>query len=159
MRIDIARLDEDGEEFVGADPADILEWGPDDDLFRPIAPVSYELSAERLGDELLVRGHVSTRFGGVCTRCGGPLDIEVRDDAFCVSVPVPDDTQEVDLTPELRESILLALPSHPVCRAECGGLCPRCGRRLAEGACACPAPPAHGWEALAGLKTPPEEPL
>ena len=83
------------------------------------------------------------------------MDIEVRDAAFCVSVPLPEEPQEVDLTPELRESILLALPSHPVCRTDCGGLCPRCGRRLAEGACACPAPPAHGWEALAGLENPP----
>lgn len=157
MTIDVARLGEDGEHFVGSDPVEILEWDPADIVLVPAAPVSYDLTAEVLGTELLVRGSVTTRFGGVCSRCGGPLDLEVKDDAFCVSLPLSEELQEVDLTPELRESILLALPSHPVCRAECGGLCPRCGRRLAEGACACPAPPARGWEALAGLVAPPDK--
>jgi len=151
MRIDVPRMHEDGEDYVGDDPVEILEWDPADDLYGPSAPVHYDLHAEIVGQELLVRGSVSTRFAGICTRCGGPLDIEIRDDAFCSSLPLEEEPQEVDLTPELRESILLALPSHPVCRPDCGGLCPRCGRRSVEGACGCADGVARGWEAFSAL--------
>lgn len=154
MRIDVARLDEEGEDFEGDDPAEILEWNPGDDLIVPSAPVHYELRAEVVGQELLVRGTVATRFGGVCCRCGGPLDIEVRDDEFCASIELAGEVEEVDLTPELRESILLALPSHPVCRPDCRGVCPRCGRQLAEGPCGCAATAAPGWAALSSLDVP-----
>jgi uncharacterized protein len=157
MRIDVARLAANGEDFTGEDPAAILEWDADDELLYPVTPVQYRFHAEIAGHELLVRGTVLARFGGICVRCGGPLDLEVRDEAFCESLPLTEETQEVNLTPHLRESILLALPSHPVCRPDCSGVCPRCGRRLAEGACGCAEPVAQGWEALSGLDVPARE--
>jgi len=155
MIIDVARLDQDGERLVGEDPADILGWDPDDELLYPTTPARWEVEAEILGSELLVRGTVRMDFGGICCRCGGALAIEVQDPEFCVSVEIADETQEVDLTDEVRESILLALPSHPVCRADCQGLCPRCGRRLELGDCDCEPFISPAWEALAGLDTPP----
>lgn len=151
MRIDVARMDADGEDFEGEDPVEVLDWNPEDDLVVPSAPVRYQLRAEIVGQELLVRGWVATRFAGTCCRCGGPLDIEIRDDGFCASIELPDDVQEVDLTPELRESILLALPSHPVCRPDCRGVCPRCGRQLAGDGCGCADLTAPGWAALSSL--------
>lgn len=152
MIIDIARLNPEGEDLVGEDPSDILEWDETEDLIHPAAPVHYKLHASITSGELLLRGSVKTRFEGICARCGGPLDLEVQDDEFCEFLPVTPDMQELDLTPYLRESILLALPSHPVCRPDCKGVCPQCGKRLAEGACDCARPAALGWEALSGLE-------
>lgn len=139
MIIDVARMDPEGEDFEGDDPVEILEWNlEEEDLFYPIAPVHYCFHAQVTGDEILVTGSVSTRFGGTCTRCGGPLDIEVREDEVCQSYPYEEGTdQRVDLTPEQRISILLALPANPVCRPDCLGLCPRCGHRLEDGPCDC----------------------
>jgi uncharacterized protein len=45
----------------------------------------------------------------------------------------------LDLAPMLREQVILAAPMHPLCRDECPGLCPRCGKDLNEGPCRCPA--------------------
>lgn len=139
MILDVPRMDPDGETFEGDDPVEILEWDLErDNIFYPVAPVHYRLHAQIAGAEILVTGSVSTRFGGMCTRCGGPLDIEVREDEVCQSFPyVPGSDQQVDLTPEERISIILALPAHPVCRPDCPGVCPRCGHRLAEGPCGC----------------------
>jgi uncharacterized protein len=49
----------------------------------------------------------------------------------------------MDLAPMLREHIILASPMQPLCRDNCAGLCPRCGKDLNEGPCQCPveAPP------------------
>ena len=151
MILDVARMDPEGEDFEGEDPADILEWRPEDDIFYPVAPVRYRFHAKIVGDEVLVTGAVSTRFGGMCTRCAGPLDIEVRDDEFCQLFPVTGPDPQIDLTAEERVSILLALPDNPVCAPDCAGVCPRCGHRLAEGPCGCTAETHPAWDALDGL--------
>jgi uncharacterized protein len=37
----------------------------------------------------------------------------------------------------LREQVLLALPLKTICRDDCKGLCPHCGKNLNEIQCAC----------------------
>jgi uncharacterized protein len=52
----------------------------------------------------------------------------------------------------LREQVLLSLPARTLCREDCKGLCPRCGRDLNSESCACDQAPADPrWSALSGL--------
>jgi len=37
----------------------------------------------------------------------------------------------------IREQVLLALPTRPLCDEDCRGLCPSCGADLNEGDCRC----------------------
>jgi uncharacterized protein len=58
-----------------------------------------------------------------------------------------------DLDDVVREQIVLAKPMKHLCRDDCCGLCPRCGRDLNAGACACPPEEHHGpFDALRDLK-------
>ncbi len=43
----------------------------------------------------------------------------------------------LNLAALLWEEFSLALPSSPLCRPDCKGLCPICGRNLNQGACGC----------------------
>jgi uncharacterized protein len=43
----------------------------------------------------------------------------------------------VDLTPMLREQIILAAPMQPLCQEDCAGLCPTCGQNLNDRRCDC----------------------
>ena len=45
------------------------------------------------------------------------------------------ETGIIDLTPLLREYILLEIPISPLCRPDCKGLCPICGNNLNESSC------------------------
>lgn len=47
----------------------------------------------------------------------------------------------LDLTPMLREQIILAAPMQPLCKDDCAGLCPRCGQNLNDRRCACEPEP------------------
>jgi uncharacterized protein len=47
----------------------------------------------------------------------------------------------IDLEPLVHDEIALALPSDPLCRPDCAGLCPICGADLNMGSCA-----GHGDE-------------
>ncbi len=133
--IDVARLDGDGEAFEGTLDDRILEL--DDELVRPFAGIRYRLFVQRLGGELLVRGRLAQDFDAVCSRCGADFDFTVEVDDFTVSLETSEKTEFVDLTDELRESIILSLPTYPVCRADCHGVCSTCGKNLNEGPCSC----------------------
>ena len=44
----------------------------------------------------------------------------------------------LNLASLLWEEFSLALPAKPLCRTDCKGLCPVCGRNLNQGPCGCP---------------------
>jgi uncharacterized protein len=53
----------------------------------------------------------------------------------------------------LKEQVLLGVPFRTLCRENCQGLCPQCGRNLNQGACECVRESTDPrWSALAGLK-------
>jgi uncharacterized protein len=45
---------------------------------------------------------------------------------------------ELDMDEELREALILSFPMRVLCDEDCQGLCPKCGKRRAEGSCDCP---------------------
>lgn len=52
----------------------------------------------------------------------------------------------------LREQVILSLPAKTLCREDCKGLCPRCGRNLNSETCTCETVPSDPrWEALSEL--------
>lgn len=59
----------------------------------------------------------------------GSVENEKEAETFC------DD--EMDLTDVIQRSILENLPMKVVCKEECKGLCPKCGKNLNEGDCDC----------------------
>lgn len=44
-------------------------------------------------------------------------------------------TEEVDLSPLIRDMIILSVPMKPLCHSDCKGLCPVCGANWNEGSC------------------------
>jgi uncharacterized protein len=85
----------------------------------------------------LVRGEVRQRLRCVCSRCADEFETEVADPAFICSAEINETTDFLDLTEEIREAIILALPGYPVCRETCSGLCMACGANLNTGKCTC----------------------
>lgn len=63
---------------------------------------------------------------------------------------------ELDELALVREQFMLSVPMHPVCKDECQGLCPRCGKNWNKGRCNCPpeshTEPSALAKALSGLK-------
>ncbi len=145
--VDVARLDEEGETLSGELTADVLELdaGP---IYKPVGGIVYELDVEQVDSELLVRGRLSHRFECTCSRCATVFALDIVEPAFFADYPVEEGTAYVDLTPEMREAIILTLPGYPVCREECKGLCARCGANLNLETCTCGPAPVGSWAAL-----------
>jgi len=61
--------------------------------------------------------------------------------------------KSIDLDPVVREQLLLALPTYPVCSDGCKGLCSACGANLNERDCGCDRHvPDPRWAGLEKLK-------
>ena len=150
--IDVARLDPEGETYEGVLDDAVLALN--DPYVTPFAGLRYRLTVQLLGRELLVRGTLEQDFDAVCNRCGGDFDFTAKVPDFVTSVEVDEKTEFVDLTDEVRESIILSLPTYPVCREDCRGVCPTCGKNLNEGSCSCSEGQGDGrWSILDSLTT------
>lgn len=107
-----------------------------------------KLYATRTDQSILIEGHLESEIFIECVRCLDrfelPLQIRLEElyalspssgTAEPMQVVAPDGV--IDLTLPLREQILLTQPINPVCRADCNGLCDKCGENLNEGTCDC----------------------
>lgn len=98
------------------------------DLDEPTAkakgPLEAELTVQRDGESLIVTGRVSTVVSLQCGRCNKWNDWPIEIGQFVQLLEPPlDDT--VDLTPLVREDILLDLPTVAVCPPKNGKECKR----------------------------------
>jgi uncharacterized protein len=103
-----------------------------------------------------------TRLHGPCYRCLGDAHLDVSIDAREYQATTPDDEElttpylvddNLDVTAWARDAVALALPDKILCRPDCAGLCPECGKNLNE------EPHTHEeersdprWAALEALK-------
>ena len=126
-----------------------------------------ELVNNSLG-ELRIHGSLQVSVEAACDRCLGDaiLPLETDLDLFYrpMSYIARDEEIEIDegeaeigfyegegmeLEDVLREQILLLLPMQRVCREDCKGICPLCGRNRNEAACQCKAETVDDrWQAL-----------
>lgn len=65
----------------------------------------------------------------------------------------------IDLAAQVRDRLFLETDRFPICREDCQGFCPQCGRNLNEGPCDCrPETADSRWKALEGLDLEGEQP-
>ncbi len=151
MKILVARIPEEGSYYEGSDPAEILQL-ENDPLAQPDGEVGYDLYAQRVSGELVVRGTLLSPLRMRCARCTEFFSTTVGVSDFLRAYPAPEGTDSVDITDDLREEILLHVPHFAVCDEGCKGMCPQCGANLNRGSCGCKTEGGDNpWSALDGL--------
>jgi uncharacterized protein len=122
--------------------------------FRLCEPIDVHVTHYRAGDELYFAGQLATAAEGTCARCLEEFVFPVKTPFEFVLTPVlPQSTahelatedlalsfyrgDEIDLTPLIAEQAILALPTRPLCREDCRGLCPACGANRNVTECGC----------------------
>jgi uncharacterized protein len=157
---DLARGPVETQAEVAADDALFAGLG-----FALAAPVRVGGRLQSTGEgRFYWHGSLRTVVAGECRRCLTPVSVPVEADIgalFTEDAGAQDDPDayalppravEVDLRPAVREELALLAPRFVVCREDCRGLCPRCGKDLNAGPCGCPPAPDLRWQALADLK-------
>jgi len=130
-----------------------VDLGPE---ARAVGEIQGQIKLLRTVDGVLLTGSLSLPVELPCCRCLEPFSIEVQvapEEEFkpgadlSTGQPLPSATEEPELLIDeqhlldpaelIRQLILVNLPMRPVCRPQCHGLCPLCGKPLNEGPCAC----------------------
>ena len=130
------------------------------------APVDIDLRLEAVMEGVLVTGTARAGLEGECARCLDPIsettEVTFQELYVYTEHQTPHDEDDevsrlqddlIDLEPQLRDAVVLALPFQPLCEDDCPGLCIECGARLADD----PdhthdAPVDPRWAGLAALK-------
>ncbi|MCK9345377.1 MAG: DUF177 domain-containing protein [Candidatus Pacebacteria bacterium] len=71
-----------------------------------------------------------------CSRCLKEFDVDFAKD-LKLNYQVEKTDRIIDLTPDIRQEILLDYPIKPLCKPDCRGLCLCCGKNLNEAECGC----------------------
>jgi uncharacterized protein len=100
-----------------------------------------------------------------CRRCLADATVHVADESHVIFAEAGSDETEdpdvyvlderssqIDLSPVVREQWMLNVPAYAVCREECKGICPTCGKDLNEGPCNCAESRDVRWDALRKIK-------
>lgn len=108
------------------------------------------------GNNVLLRGKLHAVMSILCDRCDHPGKLELSADDLCHTY---EDAygKTLDLTPDIREDILITFPQKFLCRTDCLGLCTVCGQNLNESSCDCAAksassPDVDPWSGLDRLQ-------
>jgi uncharacterized protein len=144
------------------------------DQLRQATPIHAAGTAELLantGGQIRVRGSLSVVMECQCDRCLEDTSFSIASDFDMFYRPVADIAVEeevrinaldaeigfyehggVELGDVLREHVLLSLPMQRVCREDCKGICPVCGRNRNQVSCGCqPHMADDRWSALKNI--------
>ncbi len=112
----------------------------------------------RMQEDVFVQGESRTTAQMPCSRCLAPVDIPLDGRFEVLFVPReradaegPERREQhwgdqrvsfyaentIDLADEVAHTLRLELPMRPLCKEDCAGLCPSCGKDLNEGPCGC----------------------
>lgn len=154
--------------FEGKAVLDMLNIGPDTYTFT--TPVDWDIEITNTGAAFLVMGHAHAVAECACSRCLEPVELHLDgviegyfitedqerveqsdddddapgEDEFEV---LPDD-HRIDLLPLIEAALIIEMPTMPLCKEDCAGLCSNCGANLNEGDCGCAEKVAREHEAL-----------
>jgi len=114
LHLFVASVERGPVQLTGALPGSVLDLG-DDPSVGEVGEICYELRAEKKSGDILVRGWVSAEIELECVRSGLFFSTIVEEKAFLRDYSISELTTEmIDLTEEVRESVLLAIPTYPV---------------------------------------------
>ena len=90
---------------------------------RCTGPLRYSLDVGVSEGALWVSGELTQPVELRCVRCLEPFPFEIKVKDFAVHTELTG-PEEIDITPFMREDLLLNLPAYPHCDREGGRVCP-----------------------------------
>jgi uncharacterized protein len=119
-----------------------------------LEPVHADLLVRKVGEEVWIKGRLTTRLSFVCGRCLTPYELPVDSRFDLVFLPEEMETpkdelgeadldtlyhydRKIDIRAVVLEQLNLTFPPKPLCSESCEGLCAVCGELVRDGKCSC----------------------
>jgi uncharacterized protein len=147
MKVHLRQIQADGLHLEGDEECPIPDLAAEEVICG--GPLRYSLDVGISEGSLWATGTLVQPVELKCVRCLEPFPFEITVKAFSIHHDLTG-PEVIDLTPYIREDILLNLPAHPHCDREGGRKCPAEGVVAAAPEAASKRPP--DWSALDKLK-------
>jgi len=154
MRIDVRELDVGPLNLSGEVALEDLKIESSE--IRVLGRIWVTLIAEKHAGEVRVRGRFTAEIQLPCARCLEPVRVPLaaeldqfyrshKDHRLTGEIELQEKDTEIafyfgdfiEVSDIIREQVLLGLPMKPICREDCKGLCPYCGKNRNLDACNC----------------------
>lgn len=128
LLVNLRHLEAHNVRLEGELPVKELDIEAGDEIIRLAEPLRYDVEIQILEAGLLAQGRLSLPLECECVRCLKAFKHPLVLDPWTLHLPLQGEDAVVvnndcvDLTPYLREDILLEFPQHPLCEPECRGL-------------------------------------
>jgi uncharacterized protein len=142
-------------QYAELDDADHLELRKNE--ARLAGPITGAVKLHRTNQGIFVDGYAEVPVRLECDRCLKNfvhlLRFPLREQFYPTidvntGIPMPSPSDDelafpidhnhlLDLREAIRQNLIVNLPTKPLCREDCAGLCPHCGKDLNEGPCDC----------------------
>lgn len=134
IKLHLAQLAKGPVELDDELDAKVFDFAGDEILKAP-NPLKFKLKATLTASGVLVQGVASTIIEGTCGRC---LEL-VKSEIDCEYTLYFDDLskEELDITQDIREELMLKFPMSLYCSKDCKGICPFCQVNLNKTQCKC----------------------
>jgi len=143
MKVHLKQIPPEGLHLEGEDPAAILELN--DPSVQPKGDVRWALDIGLSEGGLFATGQLAVDLGLQCVSCLKKFTYPLRVEDFATQMELAG-SETVDLTDQVREDILLALPPYPHCDWN-GDVCKGAARKVTQS-----PGDSHTWDELDKLK-------
>ncbi len=120
MKVHLKQIPADGLHLEGDEDCPIPELEPEG--IRCLGPLFYNIDIGVSGGALWANGSLRQGVKSNCVCCLEKFVYEIKVPAFALRI-VLHGPETVDLTPFMREDLLLNLPAHPRCDRDGGRVC------------------------------------
>ncbi len=134
MKIATNKIPGEGMKFTEIVPSQELDL--DTEIVRFDGPVKLEALVSKITNAVTINLDIYGRTITACSRCLNEFEADYQRN-LKLSYAIEKPTSVIDLTPEIREEIIMNYPINPLCNQDCKGLCPKCGQNLNKGGCCC----------------------
>ena len=112
------------------------EFDLETDLIKFRSPLKLKVRVNLVTNVLFVELNIKAVIFSNCSRCLEEFEWKFDKDVQ-LKLALENNDTFVDLSPAIREEIILDYPIKPLCRQNCQGLCVKCGKNKNEGGCNC----------------------
>ena len=134
-KIRVRDIRSDGLEVKDTIEPDVLGLGKNDPVAFTIA-LKVKAELEKVENTVLARTDVHSKFITTCARCLELVECPWNE-KYYLDFPIDKTTEYIDLEDEIRQEILMNLPTRILCKDDCQGLCVVCGANLNKEQCRC----------------------
>jgi uncharacterized protein len=130
--------------------------------------IQVHAALDKSGRQMFLEARISASGVFVCDRCLADFTLPLKPSYRMYYVSEEEDMARIDpsevqvvqpnlnvidLSEDVRQTLMVSVPLKLLCRTDCRGLCPRCGKNLNVDSCSCAAEVNDSrWDALQSLK-------